>query len=122
MKDSTEEHSKPEEEKKDDKRVSLIDIHVEEVMDQAPIASNDLVHGDDVGIVPVEDNSESPESTEVGSSTGSNKGKGKDRKAGAEEQAQQTKGTGLAGKINVLMAADVEAVLEGESSPARLMR
>ncbi|WWC68639.1 uncharacterized protein I206_102570 [Kwoniella pini CBS 10737] len=53
------------------------------------------------------------ETTQVGSSTGSNKDKKDDKEAAANEEAKKTKGQGLAGKINVLMAADVESVLEG---------
>jgi len=116
MKDSTEEEDKKEEEQKAEGITSLIKINIEEVPDQEPIATNDLIiHTEDVGIAPVEENGESSESTEVGSSNGSNKkGQSADKKTAADQEAQKTKGTGLAGKINVLMAADVESVLDGE--------
>ncbi|WWC87878.1 uncharacterized protein L201_002776 [Kwoniella dendrophila CBS 6074] len=61
----------------------------------------------------VGDGPESSENTEVGSSNGSNKDKKDDKEAAADEEAKKTQGQGLAGKINVLMAADVESVLEG---------
>jgi len=56
---------------------------------------------------------ESSSSTEVGSSDG---GKGKDstKKEAADKEAAKNKGQGIAGKINVLIATDVESIVEGE--------
>ena len=107
-------------------------ISIEEVVDHAPGMPEDLVHGDapvEEEIVALElDNaahsnglSESNDSTEVGSSEGSRKGKAVDRKAQADKEAEQAKSQGIAGKINVLIAADVPAVLEGGSSRAMLV-
>lgn len=53
-------------------------------------------------------------STEVGSSDG---GKPVDPKAAAEKEASKSNGQGIVGKINVLMAADVESVVEGRDLP-----
>lgn len=56
---------------------------------------------------------QSTDATEVGSVSDSNKDAAVDRKAAADEEARKSKGQGLAGKINVLMAADIESVIEG---------
>ncbi|OWT36272.1 ATP-binding cassette transporter [Cryptococcus neoformans] len=56
---------------------------------------------------------QSTDATEVGSANGSDKDAAVDRKAAADEEARKSKGQGLAGKINVLMAADIESVIEG---------
>lgn len=90
MRDSTED----EEEKKDDETAAGPLINVEDVDGNANESSNG-------------------ESTEVASSDGG-KGKEVDKKAAADKEAAQAKGQGLAGRINVLMAADVESVVEGQ--------
>jgi len=118
MKDSMEEDEKKAEEKRDGHAAALsdIEIRVEEVTDHAESGPDDTLIGD--GTWALSPNAESSDSSEVGSSNGSNKkGKSVDKKAAADEEAKKTKGQGLAGKINVLMAADVEAVLEGQRSP-----
>ncbi|EIW66578.1 hypothetical protein TREMEDRAFT_65446 [Tremella mesenterica DSM 1558] len=61
---------------------------------------------------------ESIDATEIGSASDSNKGKkaetaAANAKEAADVEAQKSKGQGLAGKINVLMAADVDSVLNG---------
>lgn len=58
------------------------------------------------------------ETTEVASSDGG-KGKSANKKEAADKEAAQAKGQGLAGRINVLMAADVESVVEGMLCDAR---
>ena len=61
-------------------------------------------------------------STEVGSGDVT-KGKETDKQIAAEKEAAKTNGQGLAGRINVLMAADVESVIEGETKkPYACMR
>ncbi|WWC60298.1 uncharacterized protein I303_102867 [Kwoniella dejecticola CBS 10117] len=80
------------------------EIRIEDLTEPAPGGTEAVLSGD---------GPESNENTEVGSSNGSNKGKKDDKEAAADEEAKKTKGQGLAGKINVLMAADVESVLEG---------
>ena len=96
-------------------------ITVEEVIDAAPAAPEDLVHGD-----PADDgngkasSTGSGESTEVGSSGGM-KDKDTGNHAMADKEADKVSGQGLAGKINVLMAADVESVLEGRDLPLVLV-
>nr|XP_031862945.1 uncharacterized protein CI109_001420 [Kwoniella shandongensis]KAA5530017.1 hypothetical protein CI109_001420 [Kwoniella shandongensis] len=82
-------------------------INVEEVIDAPPGGPTGNL-GD---VIP-----DSGDSTEVGSSTGSNQDKNqqfRSRKAAADEEAKKAKGQGLAGKINVLMASDIDAILEG---------
>lgn len=56
----------------------------------------------------------SPETTEVGSQNGSSKGKAAATEPAKVPGAPQQ---GLAGKINVLMAADIESLVEGASYP-----
>lgn len=114
MKDATEEDEKIEEGKMASEVAPLtaIDIRVEQIEPPLGVVG-EVLQGDDTGAASPVGNSS--ESTEVGSSNGSNKkGKTVDRKTAADNEAQKTKGQGLAGKINVLMAADVEAVIEGE--------
>ncbi len=52
-------------------------------------------------------------STEVGG-TDTGKGKENDGQITANVESNKNKGQGLAGRINVLMAADVESVIEGK--------
>ncbi|WRT65691.1 uncharacterized protein IL334_002636 [Kwoniella shivajii] len=59
------------------------------------------------------DGPESTDATEVGSSNGSNGAKKSDKEIAADEEAKKSTGQGLAGKINVLMAADIDTVLNG---------
>ncbi|ORY22510.1 hypothetical protein BCR39DRAFT_551500 [Naematelia encephala] len=102
--------------------VALPLITVQDVQDHLPgqpdmlqsISENDVAAqttGSD------ENGTGSGSSTEVDSTSGSKKGKTPAQKAAAEEEAQKAKGQALAGKINVLMAADVESVLEGRDVP-----
>nr|XP_019050369.1 ATP-binding cassette transporter [Kwoniella bestiolae CBS 10118]OCF29299.1 ATP-binding cassette transporter [Kwoniella bestiolae CBS 10118] len=77
------------------------EIRIEDVTEPAPGGTEALL-GDDVA---------TNDDTEVGSSNGTNKKD--DKEAAADAEAKKAKGQGLAGKINVLMAADVESVLEG---------
>ena len=104
MKDSTEEDEKSEA-KEEAEMTSAIDIRIEEVIDPTDGPLVNLVHEDVNG--DVETPQGSSESTEVGKTPSNG--------AAAEQEAQNPKGHGLAGKINVLMAADVESVLEGET-------
>ena len=53
-------------------------------------------------------------STEVGTAE-MTKGKETDKQIEAEKEAAKSGGQGLAGRINVLMSADIESVVEGES-------
>ncbi|KAK8861564.1 hypothetical protein IAR55_002386 [Kwoniella newhampshirensis] len=105
MKDSVDDED---EEKPETIKDALPAINVEEVVDLPPgVPTENLVNTDD-----------SNDSTEVGSSSGSNQDKNAeqqavDRKAAADDEANKTKGQGLAGKINVLMASDIESVIEG---------
>ncbi|WVQ79115.1 hypothetical protein IAT38_001210 [Cryptococcus sp. DSM 104549] len=96
-------------------------ITVEEIIDHAPGAPEELRDGSEAG---TEGTSSSPsaagkapasgETTEVGSANGSDKDKATtDRKAAADKEANKAKGQGLAGKINVLMASDIESITEG---------
>lgn len=62
------------------------------------------------------------DATEIGSVSDSNKDAAVDRKAAADEEARKSKGQGLAGKINVLMAADIESVIEGVYSIKAMRR
>ncbi|WVO13290.1 hypothetical protein L204_100903 [Cryptococcus depauperatus] len=96
-------------------------IIVEEVIDHAPGAPAELIHRSDSNTEADDSTSndqvksvpQSGEVTEVGSAAGSSKDKAAERKAAADEEAKKSKGQGLAGKINVLMAADIESVIEG---------
>ena len=115
MKDSTEE----EEAKTDDvpTQPARIEINVQEPIEDAPLKADNQRRGDNVeteGEV-----SDSQDTTEVASSEGSQasrKGKSvaKDRKAETDKEMNEAKGQGIAGKINVLMSADIAAVGEGE--------
>ncbi|WVF65767.1 hypothetical protein IAT40_000501 [Kwoniella sp. CBS 6097] len=80
----------------DTKTDQVPEIRIEEVVEAGPGNAEAVI----------EEGSES--ATEVGSADGA-----KDKQAAADEEAKKTKGQGLAGKINVLMAADVESVIEG---------
>ena len=116
MKDATEEGAKKEEEEHGAEVAPLTatEISVEEVHDSPQDTPVEVLLGHDVtgNASPTGDSSES---TAVDGSTGSSKrGKSVNRKPAADAEAQKTNGQGLAGKINVLIAADVEAVLEGE--------
>ena len=106
MKDGTEETEKTEEEPI---HPALIDINVEEV---EPAPGKPITAPAEP--TTIDEHPDSPESTEVGSSQGSKKGKAVDRKAEADKELDDAKGQGVAGKINVLIAADVSAVVEGE--------
>ncbi|WVQ74585.1 hypothetical protein IAR50_004186 [Cryptococcus sp. DSM 104548] len=88
-------------------------VTVEEIVDHAPGAPEELIHRDDSETEGETTVAPSTEATEVGSSTESDKDKAASRKAAADAEAQKTKGQGLAGKINVLMSADIESVIEG---------
>ncbi|WVQ93407.1 hypothetical protein IAU59_000477 [Kwoniella sp. CBS 9459] len=93
-----------EETKKDELEILPPEIRIEEVIEAGPGNAEAVIGGD---------GPESADATEVGSADGSNKDKTTDKQAAADEEAKKTKGQGLAGKINVLMAADVESVIEG---------
>ena len=117
MKESTEEEVTIYEGKKTKDPAKVVDIttQVEEINDSRPNTPEEAGTTDGSGDTSPSGLGESSSSTAVGGSLTSNKkGKNRDRKAEADDEAQKTKGQGLAGKINVLMAADVEAVLEGE--------
>ena len=119
MKESTEEDETMYEGKKDRNPARVVDItiQVEEISDSRSNTPEEAGRSDGSGESSPGGLGESSQSTAVGGSlTSNNKGKSRDRKAEADDEAQKTKGQGLAGKINVLMAADVEAVLEGECS------
>ncbi|OCF31712.1 ATP-binding cassette transporter [Kwoniella heveanensis BCC8398] len=87
----------------DEPKASPPEIRIEEVIEPGP-GNAEAVIGD---------GPESVDATEVGSADGSAKDKSTDKQAAADEEAKKTQGQGLAGKINVLMAADVESVIEG---------
>ncbi|KAK4688391.1 hypothetical protein P7C73_g1726, partial [Tremellales sp. Uapishka_1] len=95
MKDATEDETKAE-------IAEGPTIVVEEVLEHTPV-------------VLVEGGADSSDSTEVASSAGSSKDKDKkaDQKAAADLEAKKAKSQGIAGKINVLMAADLENVING---------
>lgn len=122
MKDSTEdEEKKSDETGADDSNGTAPLITVEEVIDHAPGAPEDLaeeVRVQEAGLRHSEGNGSNSEATEVGSASGS---KEQDAKAKASEK-DASSGQGIAGKINVLMAADVEAVVEGEPTLSRRLR
>ncbi|WVQ88009.1 hypothetical protein IAS59_001740 [Cryptococcus gattii] len=82
--------------------------NVEEVIGHAPGAPEEFRDRSDN-----ETEEESIAHGSVGSVSDSNKDAAVDRKAAADEEARKSKGQGLAGKINVLMAADIESVIEG---------
>lgn len=118
MKDSTDdEEKKSDESGADDSNGTAPLITVEEVIDHAPGAPEDLaeeVRAEEApaGLRHSEGNGSNSEATDIGSASGS---KEQDAKAKAAEGAKDaSSGQGIAGKINVLMAADVEAVVEGE--------
>ncbi|ODO04635.1 hypothetical protein I350_05244 [Cryptococcus amylolentus CBS 6273] len=94
MKDQVDDEKEEEEEVKESAGPL---ITVEEV-DHAPDAPRGLIAAEAETATPAE------------SGTGKDK---TDRKAAADAEAKKSKGQGLAGKINVLMAADIEAVGEG---------
>ncbi|WVQ64901.1 uncharacterized protein L199_003070 [Kwoniella botswanensis] len=77
------------------------EIRIEDVTQPAPGATEALLGAE----------AATNDDTEVGSSNGTVKKD--DKEAAADAEAKKAKGQGLAGKINVLMAADVESVLEG---------
>jgi hypothetical protein len=76
-------------------------------------AATQLALTANTGNEPGGDGELSPDGTEVGSSEGSKKGKAVDKGEKAEGESDGSKGQGLAGKINVLIAADVESIVEG---------
>ncbi|WVQ74599.1 hypothetical protein IAR50_004200 [Cryptococcus sp. DSM 104548] len=100
MKDQVEDQKDGEEEKESAGPL----ITVEEV-DHAPDAPRGLIaaEGDEAEGEGAALGVEEPESAQDKT----------DRKAAADAEAKKSKGQGLAGKINVLMAADIEAVCEG---------
>ncbi|KAL7418721.1 hypothetical protein Q5752_006404 [Cryptotrichosporon argae] len=92
-------------------------IRIEEAIDHAPGAPAELLEESDMsgnghGGIP------DSEATEVGSAeTDSNKNGNADGKKRADTEANKQKGQGLAGRINVLMAADIESLVEGRDLP-----
>jgi hypothetical protein len=117
MKDSTDdEEKKSDESGADDSNGTAPLITVEEVIVHAPGAPQDLAEEvraeeAEAGLRHSEANGSNSEATEIGSASGS---KEQDAKAKAEGAKDASSGQGIAGKINVLMAADVEAVVEGQ--------
>ncbi|WVR03866.1 hypothetical protein IAU60_000864 [Kwoniella sp. DSM 27419] len=97
MKDAIEEETKPE------RAIDAPEIRIEEVLEPTTGGAEAAIG----------EGFESADATEIGSANGSNKDKPNDKQAAADDEAKKSKGQGIAGKINVLMAADVEAVIEG---------
>ncbi|ORX36515.1 hypothetical protein BD324DRAFT_651753 [Kockovaella imperatae] len=110
MRESTEK-----EEKEEPKPINpaLIDITVEDI-ENAP-GKPLLPSAPEPTVVESENGTDD---TEVGSSSqASNKGKIADKKAESQDGSEEGTGQGIAGKINVLIAADVSAVVEGRDFP-----
>ena len=115
MKDATKEEEKTSEDIPT--QPARIEINIQEPVEDAPLNPDGLRRGDNVETEA--ETSESLDTTEVASSEGSQgsrKGKSvaKDRQAQTDKEMNESKGQGIAGKINVLMAADIAAVGEGE--------
>ena len=91
-------------------------IRIEEVVDTPAGVTEGLlmettdIDSPDRGVEAMDKSGPASEATEV--SSASSKGKADDPKP-AETTGEKPSGQGLAGKINVLMAADVESILEG---------
>ncbi|TYJ59220.1 hypothetical protein B9479_000209 [Cryptococcus floricola] len=113
MKDQVDDDREKEVEEIDNEEAVVPVVTVEEIVDHAPGAPEELLHRADSETEGETAVAPSTEATEVGSSAGSDKDKATSRKAAADAEAQKTKGQGLAGKINVLMAADIDALTEG---------